>query len=102
MCSQKLFSFVQCIKFQYIVVELCLEVLAVLMGKVQELTYEAHILGDLWPLWADFRWLQPYVTSDQSYLLILSITCGFHALHSQNHLYPPGNYLECQCLVPGG
>ena len=51
---QKWFSFVQCIKFLYIVVELPLEVLVVLKGEVLKIAYGVHVLGSLWHLWADF------------------------------------------------
>ena len=98
---QKWFSFVQCIKFLYIVVELHLEVLMVLKGKALKIGYGVHILGGLWLLLVDFWWPQLCVTSDQTNLLIPSITCGFHALHFQNHLYPPDNHLEYLCPVSG-
>ena len=92
----------QCIKFLYIVVELHLEVLVVLKGEVLKIAYGVHVLGSLWHLWVDFPQPQLCVISDLIHLLIPSITCGFHALYSQNHLYPPDNHLEFLCPVPGG
>ena len=74
----------------------------VLKGKVLKIAYGVHVLGGLWHLWADFWWPQLCVISDLIHLLIPSIMCGFHALHSQNHLYPPDNHLEYLCPVPGG
>ena len=50
----KVVSFVQCIKFMYIVGELHLEVLMVLKGKVLKIAYGVHILGSLWHVWVDF------------------------------------------------
>ena len=92
----------QCIKFLYIVVELHIEVLVVQKTKVLKITYRAHILGSLWHQWDDFWQPQLCVISDLIHLLIPSITFGFHALHSQNHLYPPDDHLEYLCPVPGG
>ena len=74
----------------------------VLKGEVLKIAYGVHILGGLWHLCADFQWPQLCVVSYLIHLLIHSITCGFHALYSQNHLYSPDNHLEYLCPVPGG
>ena len=73
----------------------------VLKGKVLKIAYGVHVLGSLWHLWADFWWPRLCVISDLIHLLIPSITCGFHALYSQNHLYPPDNHWEYLWTVPG-
>ena len=92
----------QCIKFLCIAVEPHLEVLVVLNGEVLKIAYGVHVLGGLWHLWANFQWPGHCVISDLIHLLIPSITCSFHVLYSQNHLYPPDNHLEYLCSVPGG
>ena len=74
----------------------------VLKGETLKIAYGVHILGSLWHLWAGFQWPQLCVISKLIHLLILLITCGFHALYSQNHLYPSDNHLEYLCPVPGG
>ena len=74
----------------------------VLKGEALKIAYGVHVLCGLWLLWVDFQWPQLCVTSDQIHLLIPSIVCGFHVLHSQNCLYSPNNLLEYLCPVPWG